>query len=585
MPSQSDSYLELVTDVLVIGSGGAALRAALSADFLGAKVLIAVKGNYAMSGATYYSVAEIGAFNVPDGAADPADSPARFLEDILSAGSGMCDGRLSRILSEEASEAMQFLEHCGVDFAKKDAKYLAFQACFSSRPRSHVIYNHFKPVLKALAEQVSRREIMIVEQIMVTNLIVRNGCCYGAYAIDKQGNSIVIRSKATILATGGASQLFRKNLYPLDITGDGYAMAYRAGAHLTNMEFMQAGIGVVYPFINLFGNYLWNAVPSITNKYGQVFLPKYLPSDTTVGMVMREKAGHFPFSSRDISRFIELSVHKEISSGNATENGGAYLDFHNTDFRMLLADKASNFSKMWPLTYEWYRKRNIDLYTDKIEIACFAHAINGGVRIGQNSESSVNGLFAAGEVAGGPHGADRLGGNMAVTCQVFGKRAGEAAARYSSSMNSHRLILDIFKEEKEFQNQFTGKGSLPISTLRKRLQKCADERLLIARSRGGLEAFLSTLNSIEESLLSNSSISDVTERICAVELMNLIVSGRLMAKAALLRTESRGSHYREDYPLTSKEWNTSIILDRNSVDGYFTGRLEDIPAPSRQVLA
>jgi aspartate oxidase len=100
-----------------------------------------------------------------------------------------------------------------------------------------------------------------------------------------------------------------------------------------------------------------------------------------------------------------------------------------------------------------------------------------------------------------------------------------------------------------------------------------------------LEAFLSTLNSIEESLLSNSSISDVTERICAVELMNLIVSGRLMAKAALLRTESRGSHYREDYPLTSKEWNTSIILDRNSVDGYFTGRLEDTPAPSRQVLA
>jgi fumarate reductase (CoM/CoB) subunit A len=223
---------------------------------LGAKVLIAVKGAFAKSGATFYSVAEVGAFNVPDAAADATDSPEQFYQDIVNEGLGMSDPRLSRILTEEAIDAMHYLEQYGVVYEKQDNNYLAFQACFSTKPRSHVIQNHFKPIVKALGKEATRRNIKVMDRLMISNLIVRSGQCYGAYAVDQDGNSVVIRAKATILTTGGASQLFEKNLYPYDITGDGYAMAYRAGAYLVNMEFMQAGISLISPFINLFSNYL-----------------------------------------------------------------------------------------------------------------------------------------------------------------------------------------------------------------------------------------------------------------------------------------------------------------------------------------
>jgi L-aspartate oxidase len=533
-------------------------------------VLVAVKGKFARSGATYSSVAEIGAFNVPDGAADPEDSPLRFFEDIVAAGLGMCDSRLSRILSEEAVEAMRFLEDAGVDFAKKDNNYLAFQACFSSRPRSYVIHNHFKPILAALGQEVSQRGIKICEHLAITNLLVRDGCCYGAYALDSDGKSVLIRAKATILATGGASQLFRRNLYPPDITGDGYAMAHRAGARLVNMEFMQAGIGVIHPFTNLFGNYLWNAKPAITNKDHEPFIDRYLDVGLTVDMVMGKKADHFPFSARDISRFVELSVHKEISCGNGTTNGGVYLDFSGSDFQRLLADDTSSFSKMWPVTYEWYLKHHLDLYKDKLEIACFAHAINGGVKIDANAESNIKGLFAAGEVAGGPHGADRLGGNMSVTCQVFGKRAGEAAARCASSADGHQSISGIADEERQFRTRFRGNGTVPLLALKRRLQDSADRYLLIARSGKGLQQFLTELDALEDSLLNDSNIGNAAEMLRAVELTNLIETGRIMAAAALLRTESRGSHFREDHPAISNEWNMKIVLDRSAKGGYFT---------------
>jgi L-aspartate oxidase len=569
------AYRELSTDVLVIGSGGAALRAALAADASGAEVLIAVKRAFAKSGATFYSVAEVGAFNVPDGAADAEDSSEQFLNDILTVGRGMSDPRLSRILSEEAIDAMLFLEDCGVEFKKQEDKYMVYQACFSTKPRSHVIQNHFKPISKALGQEVERRNIKVLEYFTVTNLIVRNGQCFGAYALDNSGRCVVIRAKATILATGGASQLFSRNLYPPDITGDGYAMAYRAGAHLVNMEFMQAGIGLSYPFINLFGNYLWEAMPNLTNKQGELLVQNYIDADLTVEMVMKKKALHFPFSSQDISRFIEISVQKEINQGNGTEHGGVYLDFSNTDFETLLADKQTSFSKMWPLTYDWYQKRNVNLYKDKVEIACFGHAINGGVRIGENAESNIQGLFAAGEVAGGPHGADRLGGNMVVTCQVFGKRAGEAAAKFSKTIAENQPIKDLFQEEQRFLQRFRGGGEHLLEDIKQRLQKHATASLLIIRNEQGLQKFLHEADKIEDLLLNESGIHTLKDIIAALELENLIDVGRMMATAALLRTESRGSHYREDFPEMDQGQSKNIMLDRMHKDGYFTARLED----------
>lgn len=578
MKKYDSTAQQIETDVLVIGSGGAALRAALEAHKAGAEVLIVVKGQHQKSGATYYSVAEIGAFNVPDGTVDPEDKPEHYYQDIQNAALGMSDPRLSRVLASEAQSVMHDLEEHGVVFEKEQDHYLAFQACFSSKPRTHVIKNHFKPIVLALGSEVTKEKIRYIERCMIIDLIVQDGQCFGAYAMDQEGNFLVIRAKATILATGGASQLFEKNLYPPDITGDGYAMAYRAGAHLVNMEFMQAGISLLNP-INLFNSYMWEAFPRVVNKDGQSFIKDYLPNELTEQEVMKTKARHFPFSTRDASKYLEISIQSEINKGHGTTNGGVYLDYFQTDFAAILQDKKSDIGKMWSLAYDWYLRRNVDLYKDRLEITCSAHAINGGVRINEHAHSSVVGLFAAGEVAGGPHGADRLGGNMAVTCQVFGSRAGKAAARLSKEIGGHhREIQPALTAHQEFIHHIQQqRGTLKIGDLKKQLQVSANRNLLIIRNEQSLRQFHELVQEIEASLFSKDcSIESSRDVARAIELKNLLDAGRVITKAALARKESRGGHYRTDFPALDASWGQNIIIDASRPEGYFLGKLVEL---------
>lgn len=570
-----NEYREVSTDVLIIGSGGAALRAALEADDQGAEVLVVIKGEFRRSGATFHSVAEVGAYNVPDGAGDAQDNPGVFLDDILRAGQGMSDPRLSKILADEAESSLHYLEKFGVHFEREDDHYLVFRACFSSRPRSHVIHDHFKPVLKALGAEASRRNIKVMDRMMVVNLIAQDGQCHGVHALDAEGRPVVIRAKSTIVTTGGASQLFAKNLYPSDITGDGYAMAHRAGAWLANMEFMQAGVSIVSPFVNLFGNYLWDAHPNLTDREGKLFVKDYLPPGVTLAEVIQQKERHFPFSSSDISRHIEISIQRAINDGRGTPEGGVFMDFRDTDFATLLADKSRSIARMWPLTYEWYKKEGVDLYRDKVQIACSAHAINGGLYIDEDAQSNLRGLFAAGEVAAGPHGADRLGGNMALTCQVFGRRAGLAAAQRAKGMD-HARIADVFGQQRAFLGEFRRSGAQRLPDLRARLQRAANRHLLVIRNAAGLKTFTDECARLQAMLMNDTGIATPADMVHALELRNLLEVGRMMALAAGVRRESRGGHYREDHPARDDGMEHNIVLDVNQPSGYRAVRLADL---------
>ena len=144
-----------------------------------------------------------------------------------------------------------------------------------------MVENHFKPILRALREEVARRDITVLSGLQAVDLLKEDGQVCGVYALDEAGAPVIVHAGSVVLATGGASRLFRRNMYPRDITGDGYAMAWRAGARMSNMEFIQAGIGVAAPFINLFGNYLWEANPQIENAAGEPVLEKYLPAEVT----------------------------------------------------------------------------------------------------------------------------------------------------------------------------------------------------------------------------------------------------------------------------------------------------------------
>ncbi|TBU76346.1 FAD-binding protein [Phytopseudomonas daroniae] len=563
---------EVSTDVLIIGSGAAALRTALEASDGGADVLIAIKGEFRRSGATFHSVAEVGAFNVPDGAGDALDDPQVFLDDILRAAQGMADPRLAKILADEAQSALHYLERYGVHFEREEDRYLVFRACFSSRPRSHVIQDHFKPIVKALGSEASRRGIRVMDRLMVTDLLVQDGECVGAHALDQEGRAVLIRAKSTILTTGGASQLFEKNLYPSDITGDGYAMAYRAGAQLVNMEFMQAGVSVIAPFVNLFGNYLWDARPNLTDRDGNPFVEDYLPEGLTLDAVLNEKERHFPFSSSDISRYIEISIQKAINAGRGTDQGGVYMDFIGRDLGPVLADGTRSISRMWPLTYKWYQEKGIDLYRDKVQITCSAHAINGGLRIDENAESTLPGLFAAGEVAAGPHGADRLGGNMSVTCMVFGARAGRAAAARACS-REHPPLAAEHAGRLAPEKRFAGQGSHALGDIRQRLQKAANRHLLILRDRQGLQGFQQLCLALRQTLRQDTRIDSPADWVAALETDNLLDVGELMARAALAREESRGSHYREDHPVAAARFEHSFVLSKHSLTGLEAARL------------
>ena len=550
---------DLWFDVLVIGGGGAALRAALSAWDAGACTALLCKGEAGKSGATYYSVAEVGAFNVPDGSMDPTDTPDEFFRDMEMASLGMAKLPLCKLLAERAGEALKDLEEMsnGQVFSKIDGVFNVYQACFSTKPRSHVVENHFKPILKALREELQKTDVTVLNQFQAVDILLSNGEVGGVLALDAEGAEVVIHAKSVIMATGGASRLFKRNMYPADITGDGYAMAYRAGADIANMEFIQAGIGVAHPFINLFGNYLWKAFPRIRNAAGENILLKYGTSIEAERIAVQEKT-HFPFSTRDASKLIEIAVQSEINCGNGTENGNVFLDFLDTDFQELF-QRDPEFASMWKFTYNWHLEKGIDFYKEPIEIACFAHAINGGVLIDENAQSSVPGLFAAGETAAGPHGADRLGGNMSVTCQVFGKIAGQSAAKRAKSMRNFPNICTASTTVVEKLSSLKTGYSAKLSTLLEDLQVASDRALLIVRNEKSLLEYRQLLSNIRQELAKGCPAQELGE---LLQLENLVMTGEMISSAALARKESRGSHYREDYPESNVEYEKMFVLNQ-----------------------
>jgi L-aspartate oxidase len=223
---------------------------------------------------------------------------------------------------------------------------------------------------------------------------------------------------------------------------------------------------------------------------------------------------------------------------------------------------------MWNLTNDWYQKRGVDLYKDQVQIACSAHAINGGILIDENAQSTLPGLYAAGEVAAGPHGADRLGGNMSVTCQVFGARAGRHAARHATALKQLPVLNLTGRIAETVSGRHRENGSTAPAEIRQQLQKLANRYLLVIRTAEGLDHLVLACAELRELLHEKTTIAGPDDLRAAIEIDNMLDVCGLMARSARLRNESRGSHYREDFPATDSAQDTSIILDRTVPGGY-----------------
>lgn len=545
------------TDVLVVGGGGAAARAALEAARAGAEVLLMTKGSFGAigtrgAGATAGGSSSASAFATPGWTPETEQEkriaymlfapPDQALANIIQAGLGMADPRLAQVLIEDAMQTRRALLEWGARFDELGL-------------RSHGV-----PIMEAIRGQLRRTDAVIRERTMVTDLLVHDGECVGAVGVDENtGEAVVVQAGAVVLGTGGDAGLFMHNINPDDNTGDGYVLGYNAGAELTNLEFKQIFLGTVYPSKNM----LLQPLPPyvrLTDGRGREFLPDYLPKGATVEECLRQRNGHNPFSTRDtLSRYLDIGIIEELRAGRGTSHEAVYLD--RTDPRIPPLTGPRN---------EFWAYRGID-FNKPVEISVCHHCSLGGLRIDANGETTVPHLYAAGEIAAGPHGADRMGGHMLLASQVFGARAGKHAAAYTRGKKSARVDSGVFGQaEKRVAALRTTNAGGSVKRLTEALRRHAYFKLLVTRSERSLTGFLQDVKAIAEE---NSRVVAPTPAPAyqAAELQNLLLLAELEARMCLLRTESRGPHYREDFPVQDNaRWLKIIVVKKSGDAPQFT---------------
>ena len=398
---------------------------------------------------------------------------------------------------------------------------------------------------------------------MVVALLGGPDGCRGALAVDKAGRPIVIHAGATILATGGASPVFRHFLDTPELTGDGYALALRLGAALTNIEFFQITWQVVHPAggilpveVNLYNNpAMMGKCPRFLNARGEEFFDRYLPVDVSLLDCVNLRVWHAPFSTRLFSKWFDIGIFHEIQEGRGTEHDGVWADF-----RGLVPEpyyKADHY-----IFGDRYRRKVVDVWNEMTELGLFVHAFNGGVRVREDAQSSVPRLYACGEVSGGMHSADRLGGNAFASTQVFGRRAGIAAAERAAHdpappPDAGQTRAELAAVERRLS---VGPGPSPAE-VRSKIRDVMWRKAMICMTERGLTECLDTLVVIGERDLRAVSPANRGDIFNVLELPNLWQTAQLIAEVSLERRESRGPHHREDYPEPDARYAGSYLIE------------------------
>jgi fumarate reductase (CoM/CoB) subunit A len=537
------------TDVLVIGAGGAGMRAAYDSHLSGARVTVAVKGRFGSigtrgAGTTAAGVSEIGLMRMIgyddqwSGEWDGAQTrQGQVFGDIIQAGLGMADRSIVRVVVEEAAAARKALEDWGM--------VPTFAHGYGAK-------THGVPIKIALESRIRHSDVDVRERTAVVRLLTgSDGACLGGIAVDeKSGEVVVIRAAATIIAAGGMGRLYSHSFHPSCGTGDAYSLAYLAGAELMNMEFHQIFLGSVQPTVNLVSSWLWRRDPRITNKDGQEFVQNYLPLGRTVDECIDQRRRHTPFSTRDeLSRFMDVAILREVKAGRGTPSKGIFVEI-DTD------ERNGPFSDVG----EWYRYRGVHWDRGPVEMSIFHHCSNGGIKVDENAQTCVPGLYAIGEAAAGAHGADRLGGMLLVSSQVFGSRAGRLAA--AGKATSEPAPADQVREVEAQAADFAAGPTHP-DVIGTALADLTWAEILVERSAAGLSRALTDIKAMQEDEMGKLGAPEPLGVVRGFEVMNGLVTAEAVARACLERTESRGGHYRADHPeRDDTDWLMGLVVQR-----------------------
>lgn len=525
------------TDVLIIGGGLAAARAAIEAGSQGVSVALVAKAPIGKSGASTMAGGGLAA-----AVNEENDSPAVHYDDTLAAGRGLTDRELARILTQEAPARVRDLIDYGVQIDRKDGEVTLRPTPGHSNSRQiHSVGGGVGYLLPLRRKALSYPNVSLHEDVMALRLLTDGGRAAGALCYDiKTGGLSAFLARATILATGGYQELYPLSSASVDMTGDGYALAFEAGAELVDMEML-----LYYPTALLYP-------PSVR---GALVLYEYALRESGLGARLVNAAGedllhtYNPLPVRDL---LSRRIFEEIRTGKGTERGGVYIDM--TASPRPPHERAQLLQKHDPFS-SYLSSVGLDVANSKLEIAPAAHTVLGGVRIDARCQTTLPGLFAAGEVAGNLHGANRLGGNALTETQVFGRRAGLFAAIYSREAapvrTSDAQIADAACSALAVTQ--TRESPLDPTEIKQRIRQTMFECAGPTKDEEGLLEGTRRIGAVMDSDLPRLFVRvDPAEFNYALqealEARMMAIVARIVCQAALVRRESRGHHYRSDYP-------------------------------------
>src|SRR6266852_3321421 len=559
-------------DVLIIGAGGAGLRAAIEALGQGVKVGVVCKS---LLGKAHTVMAE-GGIAAAIANVDKSDDWRTHFRDTMRGGKFLNNWRMAHIHAQESPDRVRELEQWGAVFDRtSDGEIL--QRAFGGhtfKRLCHVGDRTGLEMIRTLQDRGVHLGIDVYMECAITRLLKDGEHIAGAIGYWREtGRFVVFKAKSVVIATGGIGKAWRITSNSWEYTGDGMALAYDAGAELMDMEFVQFHpTGMVWP-PGVKGILVTEAVRgeggTLRNKDGERFMERYDPEKMEL-------------STRDV---VARAIYTEVREGRGTEHGGAYLD---------ISQKPADYvKKKLPSMYHQFRElADVDITRGPMEVGPTCHYMMGGIRVdAESAQSSIPGLFAAGESAVGLHGANRLGGNSLSDLLVFGRRAGLAAAEHAKRSPAPAIDSSQIEDaERQMLLPFERSGGESPYAIHDDLQTTMQSLVGIFRTSDDVQKALGELGKLKERL-SHSGVEG--SRMfnpgwhMAIDMKSMLTVSEAVARSALVREESRGAHSRIDFPDLSAEWGTknNIIWRDGNTMGLRQDTRPELSAELKQVLA
>jgi succinate dehydrogenase/fumarate reductase flavoprotein subunit len=548
--------LKFDTDVVVAGGGAAGMYAAVAAARNGARVVLIDKNVIGRGGGTIMAQMTCAAAL---GEAEP-DGPAFHTEDTLEAGRGLCDENLAALLCDNAPDRIRELRGWKVDWAEEEDGRIK-QVMAPGHSRKRCCYVDFlrtgATISAALRNQISRTEtIRRLSNVGLTEIVVDDGRVRGAVGLDvPTGAPVTISAGAVVIATGGLTKLFQRTTASDNIAGEGIGLALRAGARLVDMEFVQFfPMGHLAPRLVGLDPTTWEPMRvklggRIINRDGVEFMNNYGRAEAATYNTTRDQ--------------LTYAIYKEVEAGRGSPHGGVYLSFEHLD-------EATIRAAVGPVL-DIFLRNGIDLTKQPVEVSPIAHYLMGGIQVNSKLETCVEGLYAAGEVAGGANGANRLSGNALPEAMVFGECAGRFAARYVAAAGVPEWPADAARDTIALARSREGRDAEPGDSpkaLTGELRTLMWEKAGPFRDEERLAAALMRIRAMRRSdldaLATGREAAFNTSLVEWFELRNGLLAAEAVVLAALGRKESRGAHQRIDFVETEPDLQRPQVI---SLDG------------------